>query len=112
MAIIAAKIAARADDGDIIDNEAFGQPFKYPDKKDSDFAEWDQQVGIFMGARFGQEIFGAMSWAKKQKKHIVKVVPTFGDGRFIAYSDAYGDDANVTDHIPELECKPSCSKQW
>ena len=51
MAIIAAKIAARADDGDIIDNKALGQPFKYPDKKDSDFAEWDHKVGSFMSAR-------------------------------------------------------------
>ena len=51
MAIIAAKIAARADDGDIIDNEALGQPFKYTDKKDSDLGEGDHKVGIFMGAR-------------------------------------------------------------
>ena len=36
MARIAAKLAARADDGDIIDNKAPGQPFKDTGKKDSD----------------------------------------------------------------------------
>ena len=35
-----------------------------------------------------------MSWAKRQKKPNVKVVPTLDDVRFIAYSDACGDDAD------------------
>ena len=55
-----------------------------------------------MGARFGQEILEAMTWAKRQKKATVKVVPTFGDARFMANSDVYGHDADEIDQIPEL----------
>ena len=55
MARIAAKLAARADDGDIIDNNALVQPFKYIGKKHSEFSERGHKVRIFMGARFGQE---------------------------------------------------------
>ena len=75
MARIAERLAARADDGDIIDNEALGQPFKYTGKKDSDSAEWDHKVRIFMEFCFGQEIFEAMSLAKRQKKPIVLFRP-------------------------------------
>ena len=91
MARIAAKLAARADDGDIIDNKALGQPFKYTFKKDSDLAECDHKVRIFMGARFGQEVLEAKNWSKRQKKHIVKVVPTSGDVTFVAYVEDAAD---------------------
>ena len=56
MARFEAKLAARADDGDIIHNKAFGQPVKDIGKKDSDFAEWDHKVRIFMGARCGLDL--------------------------------------------------------
>ena len=74
VASIAAEFAARADDGDIIDNKALGQPFKYTVKDDSHFAEWDHKIRISIRARFGQEILEATSWAERQQKPIVKVV--------------------------------------
>ena len=97
MARFAARLAARADAGDIIDSKAPGQLFKYTGKKVSDSAEWDHNVRIFMGAFFGQEIFEAMSWAERQKKPIVKVVPTFGSFRFNTYGDVCGEDADDAD---------------
>ena len=93
MARIAAKLAARGHDGDIIDNKARGQPFKDTGKKDSDSAEWDHKVRIFTGARFGWEILEATSWAKRQKKPILKVVRTSGE------------DADDVDQTPDLELK-------
>ena len=74
-----------------------------------------------MGARFGQEIFEAMRWAKRQKKPIGEFVPTVGDARFIAYSDVHSDDADQIDQSPVSErklgnflwrCQQSCSKKW
>ena len=47
-----------------------------------------------MADRFGQGILEAMGLAKRQKKPIVNVVPPFGNARFVAYSDVYGDDAD------------------
>ena len=54
---------------------------------------------IFMGARFGHEILEAMSWEKRQRKPIVKIVPTFGDARFIAYGYVCGHDADEIDQL-------------
>ena len=82
-----------------------------------------------MGPCFGQEILEAVSWAERQKKPIVEVVPTCGDVRFIAHSDVCGEDVGDFDQIPDLErklrhffaylhtllewrCKQSCSKQF
>ena len=76
---ICSNVAARADDGDIFDNKAFGQRFKYIGKKDNEY----HKVRIFMGTRFGQEIFEAVSWSKRRKKQHVKVVPIFGVARVI-----------------------------
>ena len=67
MARIAARLAVRADDGDI-NNKALRQPFQYTGKKDSDFAEWSRKVRIVMGVRFGPEILDAMGWAKNQRE--------------------------------------------
>ena len=58
-----------------------------------------------MGASFGQEILVDMSWAKRQKKLIMKVFQTFGDDRFTDYSDVYSEDADDVDRIPELDRK-------
>ena len=48
-------------------------------------------------------IFEAMSWTMTQKKPVVKAVPIFGDARFIACNDVYGDDADEIGQIPEME---------
>ena len=116
MARIAARLAARTDDGDNIDNKALGQPFKYMGKKDSDFAELDQNVPIFMGARFGQELFDAMSWAKRQREPIVENTT---EDRFIAYSSVYGADADDIDRksklgkqVAQFECVPRTLHEW
>ena len=59
-----------ADDGDVIDNKALGHIIKNTGKNDSDFAEWDPKVRIFIEARFGREILQAMSWAKiRDRRH-------------------------------------------
>ena len=47
---LVAKLTARANDGDIIDNKALGQPFKHTCMKISDFA----LPGILLGDSFGQ----------------------------------------------------------
>ena len=44
---IAGRVAARADDGDTLDNEALGQPLTYAGRKDTDFAESDHKVRIW-----------------------------------------------------------------
>ena len=58
-----------------------------------------------MGARFGHEILEAMSWARRQKKPVKMVVPTFGGVRFIAYIEVYGEDAHDVDRGPDLQSK-------
>ena len=57
---IVARIAAQADDGSVIDIQALGQQFKYAGQKESDVAERNRKVRIFLGARFGQCIVDAM----------------------------------------------------
>jgi len=46
------RIAARLAEGsDILDNRGVGQPFKYTDKKDQDFAKWNRKSRTFVGAK-------------------------------------------------------------
>ena len=88
MARSAAKLAARADDGDIIDKKAHAQPLKYIGKTDSDVAELDQTVLIFVGARSGQ-VMPLVGTRETSREKLIKI----GGIRFIACSDVCGDDA-------------------
>ena len=55
-----------------------------------------------MRAKYGEEVDKLLSWAVKQRKVIVKENEPYSD-RQIAWPDAFGDGAEITDQIDNID---------
>ena len=58
--------------GAMVDTKGIGQPFMLNGTAEQDFGEWAHKVRSFMLARFGDQILGALTWASRQRKIVVK----------------------------------------
>ena len=58
--------------GGIVETKGISQPFTLIGGAEQDFGEWTHKVRTFMLARFGDQILGALTWASRQRKIVVK----------------------------------------
>eukprot|EP00435_Cladocopium_sp_Y103_P028725 s170_g7.t1 len=87
---------------DLIDSKGVGQPFKFSGKTDQDFSEWNHKFKTFMRAKYGDEVDKLLNWAVKQRRVIVKDNLPYSD-RQVAWSEAFGDNADLTDQIDNID---------
>ena len=58
--------------GAMVDTKGIGQPFMLKGTSELNFGEWTHKVHTFMLGRFGDHILGALTWASRQRKIVVK----------------------------------------
>ena len=105
-ASMAASLAARADDGDIVDTQHLANPSNTLATKTAILQRGTHKIRIFMGARYGLEIIEAMSWAKRQKQPIVgSVFQSLEMSDSLPTVTSMVGDADDVDRIPDLERK-------
>ena len=64
---------------------------------DHDFGEWTHEVRTFMLARFGDQILGALTWASRQRKIVVKACGPSQRQHIIAWIDVFEEGADEED---------------
>ena len=65
--------AMRTDRGSaMVDTKGIGQTFMLKGTADQNFDEWTHKVRRFMLGTFGDHILGALLWASRQRKIVVK----------------------------------------
>ena len=69
---------------------------------DRDFGEWTHKVRTFMLGRFGDHILGALTWASRQRKIVVKGCGLSQRNRFIPWTDVFGEGADEEDQIDDF----------
>ena len=58
--------------GGMVETIGISQPFTLKGGAEQDFGEWTHKVHTLMLARFGDQILGALTWASRQQKIVVK----------------------------------------
>ena len=72
--------AMRTDRGSaMVNTKRIGQPFTLKGTADQNVDEWTHKVRTFMLGRFGDHILGALTWASRQRKIVVKCCGTFAE---------------------------------
>ena len=92
--------------GPLVDSKGVGQPFKYDGGSDQDFSEWSHKVTTYLKAKFGSDVERVLRWSVQQRRSIVECLPgrqtQSADGRQVAYSPLFGEEADDLDRVPNL----------
>lgn len=92
--------------GPLVDSKGVGQPFKYHGGSDQDFSEWSHKVTTYLKAKFGSDVERVLKWSVQQRRSIVECLPgrqtQSADGRQVAYSPLFGEEADDLDRVPNL----------
>ena len=94
--------------GGMVDTKGIEQPFMWKGSADKDFGEWSHKVRTFMLARFGDDIFTALTWAARQRKIVVKTCVASQRNRMISWNTVFGEQAgedeieNIDDFVGKL----------
>ena len=74
-----------------IDTKGIGQPFMLKGIAEQDFGEWTHKVRRLMLARFWDQILGALTWAARQRRIVVKACGSSQRDRFVPWINVFGD---------------------
>ena len=103
-ALIQSLVAIRQDRGGAMaDTKRIGQPFVLKLGADQDFGEWTHKVRTFMLARFGDQVLGALTWASRQRKIVVKGRGLSQRNRMIPWIDVFGEGADEEDQTYDID---------
>ena len=86
-----------------IDTKGIGQPFMLKGIAEQDFGEWTHKVRRLMLARFWDQILGALTWAARQRRIVVKACGSSQRNRMIPWIDVFGEGADEEDQIDEID---------
>ena len=87
----------------MVDTKGIGQPFMLKGTADQDFGEWTHKVRTFMLGRFGDQILGALTWASRQRKIVVKGCGPSQRNRMIPWMDVFGEGGDEENQIDEID---------
>ena len=83
-ALIQTLVTVRQDrEGGTVETKGISQPFTPKGGAEQDFGEWSHKVRTFMLARFSDQFLGALTWASRQRKIVVKACGPSQRDRFI-----------------------------
>ena len=80
--------------GSMVETKGIGQHFTLKGGTEQDFGEWTHKVRTFMLAKFGHQILGALTWAPRQRKMVVKACGPSQKDRLITWIDVFGEGAD------------------
>ena len=89
--------------GGMIETKGISQPFTLKGGAEQDFGEWTHKVRTFMLARFGDQFLGALTWAARQRKIVVKGCGLSQRDRFVPWIDVFGEGADEEDQMDEID---------
>ena len=79
-ALIQTLVTIRQERAEVmVEMKGISQPFILKGVGQQDLGEWTHKVRTFMLARFGDQILGALTWASRQRKIVVKRLRTFAE---------------------------------
>ena len=87
----------------VVDTKGIGQSFMLKGTADQDFGEWTHKVRTFMLGMFGDHNLGALTWASRERKIVVKGCGLSQRNRFIPWTDVFGEGADAEDLIDEID---------
>ena len=70
---------------------------------EQDFGEWTHKVCTFILASFGDQILGALTWAARQRRIVVKACGSSQKDRFVPWTNVSGEQADETDQIDGID---------
>ena len=86
----------------MVETKGISQPFTLKGGAEQGFGEWTHKVRTFVLARFGDQILGALTWASRQRKIVVKGCGPSQRDRFIPWIDVFGEGADKEDQIDDF----------
>ena len=86
----------------MVGTKGISQPVTLKGGAEQGFGEWTHKVRSFMLARFGDQILGALTWASRQRKIVVKGCGPSQRDRFIPWIDVFGEGADEEDQIDDF----------
>ena len=79
--------------GGMVETKGISQPVTLKGGAEQDFGEWTHKVRAFMLARFGDQILGALTWASRQRKIVIKGCGPSQRDRLIPWIHVFGEGA-------------------
>ena len=70
---------------------------------EQDFGEWTHKVRALMLARFQDQIRGALTWASRQRRIVVKACGSSQRDRLIPWVNVFGEQADEDDQIDGID---------
>ena len=102
-ALIQTLGAMRTNRGDaMVDTKGISQPFTLKGGADQDFGEWSHKVRTIMIARFGDDIFTALTSEARQRKIVVKTCVASKMNRPVPWITVFGEQI-AEDEIEKID---------
>ena len=89
--------------GGMVETKGISQPFTLKGSAEQDFGEWAHKMRTLMLGRFADQVLGALTWAPRQWKIVVKGCGPSQRDRLIPWIDVFGEGADEEDQIDEVD---------